>query len=294
MPAGMERITITTTAGPVSALQAAPSGIGAARLHFAHATGMNAALYAGLLAPLIGQFAITASDARGHGHTGLPADPDGLRSWDELADDLVRLIDVVDADARWLLAGHSMGAAVSLLAAARRPDRVAGLVLIDPAMLPFDVAAAVRAGAAIPNPMADQAARRRGAFPSRADARAAYAGRGVFRTWPDAALDAYLAGGLVETADGVALACTPAFEAATFRAVSPQVEPALAALSCPFILLAGEHGSTVRDEELAAMAAHPACLLARRLPGTSHFLPLEAPDAVRDAICAVAEGRVRP
>ncbi len=279
----MERISITTPAGPVSALQ---KGTGQ-RLHFAHATGMNAALYADLLAPLASEFAISASDARGHGFTGLPNDPAALTSWDQFADDLLRLLDVIDAGAPWLLAGHSMGAAVSLLAAAARPDRVAGLVLIDPAMLPFDVAAMVRAGAAIPNPMADQAARRRGAFASRAEAHAAYHGRGVFKTWPDAALAAYLDGGLVAAADGVALACAPAYEAATFRAVSPRIEPALAGLNCPFILLAGEQDSTVRDAELAAFAAHPACLEARRLAGTSHFLPLEQPDAVRAAVRAV-------
>jgi pimeloyl-ACP methyl ester carboxylesterase len=121
-------------------------------------------------------------------------------------------------------------------------------------------------------------------FPSRAEARAAYHGRGVFRTWSDADLDAYLAGGLIDTDDGVELACTPAFESATFRAVSPHVEPALAAVRCPFILLAGEEGSTVRDPELAVFAAHPQCLGATRIPGTTHFLPLERPDAVRAAI----------
>lgn len=276
----MERITISTPAGPVSALQAGQGQ----RLHFAHATGMNAQLYAGLLAPLADRFAITASDARGHGFTGLDRDPAKLDSWDDFAADLLALIDVIDAGTAWILAGHSMGATVSLLAASLRPDRVAGLVLIDPPMLPFDVAAQVRAGAAVPNPMADQAARRRSSFPSRADARAAYHGRGVFRTWSDADLDAYLAGGLIETADGVDLACAPAFESATFRAVSPNVEPALAAVRCPFVLLAGEEGSTVRGAELAAFAAHPACVSASRVAGTTHFLPLERPDAVREAL----------
>jgi pimeloyl-ACP methyl ester carboxylesterase len=276
----MQRTTISTPAGPVSALQA---GSGR-RLHFAHATGMNAQLYASLLAPLADDFAITASDARGHGFTGLSQDPAQLASWDEFADDLHRLLDVIDSGSAWILAGHSMGATVSLLAAAMRPDRVAGLVLLDPPMLPFDIAATVRAGAIIPNPMADQAARRRGIFPSRAEAREAYLGRGVFKSWSDADLDAYLAGGLIETDAGVELACTPAFEAATFRAVSPNVEPALARLQCPYILLAGEHGSTVRDPELALFAAHPMCRTAERVAGTSHFLPLEAPDAVRAAI----------
>jgi pimeloyl-ACP methyl ester carboxylesterase len=165
-----------------------------------------------------------------------------------------------------------------------RPDRVAGLVLLDPPMLPFDVAVEVRAGASVPNPMADQAARRRGMFPSRDDARTAYRGRGVFSSWSDADLEAYLAGGLIDTDEGVELACAPAFESATFRAVSPNVEPALAQLRSPFVLLAGDEGSTVRDAELAIFAAHPHCLGATRLPGTSHFLPLERPDAVRAAI----------
>jgi pimeloyl-ACP methyl ester carboxylesterase len=276
----MDRISITTAAGPVSALQV---GSGP-RLHFAHATGMNAALYRGLLAPLADDFAVLASDARGHGLTGLDADPAGLTAWEDFADDLLRLIDVIDGGSRWTLAGHSMGATVSMLAAALRPDRVAGLVLLDPPMLPFEVARAVRAGAMVPNPMADQAARRRGVFASRAEARAAYHGRGVFRSWSDADLDAYLDGGMIDSAAGAELACRPAFEAATFRAVSPNVELALAQLRCPFILLAGEEGSTVRDPELAIFAAHPACLEARRLPGTSHFLPLEQPDAVRAAI----------
>jgi len=155
-------------------------------------------------------------------------------------------------------------------------------------MLPFAVSAQVRAGQAIPNPMADQAAKRRGSFPSRADARAAYHGRGVFRTWADEDLDAYLAGGMVETADGAELACAPTFESATFRAVTPHIEAALQSLSCPFILIAGEHGSTVQAGELAAFAAHPACRSANRIADTTHFLPLERPELVRSAIVEVS------
>jgi pimeloyl-ACP methyl ester carboxylesterase len=290
----MQRITISTPAGPVSAIQGGAGPSSRPRLHFAHATGMNAQVYARLLAPLADDFAVTASDARGHGFTGLSKDPAALTSWDEFAADLDALLDVIDADARWILAGHSMGAAVSLLAAALRPDRVAGLVLIDPALLPFDVAALVRGGQAVPNPMADQAARRRGLFPSRADARAAYQGRGVFRSWAEDDLDAYLAGGMVDSAQGAELACAPVFESATFRAVSPNIEPALRGISCPFILLAGEHGSTVQASELAAFAAHPACLSATRIAGTTHFLPLERPELVRDAIRAVSSSSAAP
>ena len=286
----MQRLDLETRVGRRSALVWNSAGGSAPWLHFAHATGMHAGLYARLLAPLADRFNILASDARGHGHS--PGGPVGDRvEWDQFADDLLAIIDSVAPETPWLLSGHSMGGAVSLLAASAQPARVAGLVLIDPPFIPFAIARTARAaGTIVSNPMADQAGKRRADFPDVATARAAWHGRGVFRSWSDDDLDAYLADGLLPAGDGVNLACAPAWEAATFRGVSMRVEPALAALDRPFILLAGENGSTVPDAEFAIFAAHPRCLSAERLPGTTHFLPLERGDAVRAAIVAVAEG----
>jgi pimeloyl-ACP methyl ester carboxylesterase len=283
----MQRIDIDTAVGRRSAL-VWDTAAGAPWLHFAHATGMHAGLYARLLAPLADRFRIIASDARGHGHTG--GDLVGNKvEWEVFATDLLALADAVDPAVPWLFAGHSMGGAVSLLAAAARPERVAGLVLVDPPFIPFAIARAAAAkGETIPNPMADQAGKRRADFPDVATARAAWAGRGVFRSWRDADLDAYLADGLLPGPAGVTLACTPAWEAATFRGVSHRIEAALAGLDRPFALIAGETGSTVPADEFAIFAAHPRCVSAQRLPGTTHFVPLEAPDAVRAAIVAVA------
>ena len=283
----MQRVTIETGNGPRSALFWNHAA-GAPWLHFAHSTGMHAGLYARLLAPLADRFRIVASDSRGHGHS--PGGAVGPRvEWDDFAADLLALTDAVDAGSPWLLAGHSMGGAVSLLAAAARPDRVAGLVLLDPPFIPFATARAARA-AGVPtlNPMADQAGKRRADFPDIATARAAYYGRGVFRSWSDADLDAYLGDGMLPGGEGVTLACPPAWEAATFRGVSDHIEAALAALTRPFALIAGEAGSTVPAAEFGLFAGHPRCVAAQRLPGTTHFVPLERGDAVRDAIEAVA------
>jgi pimeloyl-ACP methyl ester carboxylesterase len=285
----MQRIDIETSAGRRSALLWNSAPAGAPWLHFAHATGMHAGLYARLLAPLADRFHILASDARGHGHSPGGSVGDKVE-WDSFADDLLAIIDAVAPAAPWLLSGHSMGGSVSLLAAAARPDRVAGLVLIDPPFIPFAIARGAReAGATLPNPMADQAGKRRASFPDVATARAAWHGRGVFRSWSDADLDAYLADGLLPAGDGVTLACAPAWEAATFRGVSQRIEPALAALDRPFVLLAGETGSTVPPAEFAIFAAHPRCLSAERLPGTTHFVPLERGEAVRAAIISVSD-----
>ncbi|PZN94633.1 MAG: alpha/beta hydrolase [Alphaproteobacteria bacterium] len=288
----MQRLEIDTAAGRFSALQWGSASADAPRLHFAHATGMNAGLYARLLAPLADRYRILASDARGHGRTAAlrpGAVPGDQVAWDDFAGDLLSLVDAVDPHARWLLAGHSMGGTTSLLAAVQRPDRVAGLVLLDPPFIPFAIARAARASrATIPNPMADQAGRRRADFADVATARAAWHGRGVFRDWANADLDAYLADGLLPSDDGVTLACAPAWEAATFRGVTLDFEPALQSLERPFALIAGEHGSTVPAAEFAIIAAHPRCLRAERLAGTSHFVPLQRPDAVAAAIDAVA------
>lgn len=288
----MKQRQILTARSPVAALEWDEAGPGAPLLHFAHATGMNARLYARLLAPLAGRYRIIASDARGHGRTAalrLGEIPGDKVVWDDFASDLLAIIDAVDPNAPWLLAGHSMGGTTSLLAAVGRPDRVAGLVLLDPPFIPFALAREAReSGAAIPNPMADQAGRRRADFPEVATARAAWHGRGVFRDWADADLDAYLADGLLPAGNGFTLACAPAWEAATFRGVTLGFEPALAALDRPFALIAGEQGSTVPPAEFAIIAAHPCCVHAERLDGTSHFVPLQRPDAVAAAIDAVA------
>lgn len=288
----MIRQTFETGRGPVSALIDTGAGEAAPWLHFGHATGMHAAVYQRLLAPLSGRFNLLAHDARGHGRSLPPPDADRqMVPWAEHAEDTAALLRAVAPAARWWLAGHSFGAVCALIAATEHPGLAAGIAFIEPPLIPFAIAAAAReAGMLLPNPLADQAERRRGTFPDRATARAAYAGRGVFRAFADADLDAYLEAGLVDVADGVALACAPAFEAATFRGVALDVEPRLARLDCPLVLLAGSEGSTVAEAEFAAFAAHPCMVDARRLEGHGHFLTHTAPEATRAAILRLCAG----
>ncbi len=76
---------------------------------------------------------VVTYDARGHGASD-PA-PDGRYDYDALADDLERVLDEQGIE-RPLLAGASMGAHTAVRFALRRPERVAGLVLVTPAFLP--------------------------------------------------------------------------------------------------------------------------------------------------------------
>ena len=80
-----------------------------------------------LLAAALPGVRVIAPDLRGRGRSnGLPA-PYGLI---QHADDLAAALDALGVP-RVLVVGHSMGAFVAVRFAARHPDRVAGLVLID-------------------------------------------------------------------------------------------------------------------------------------------------------------------
>ncbi len=274
-----------TPLGRIHTLEWLDAGERAPWLHFLHATGMHARLYHDMLAPLAAHFRIVASDARGHGMTGLAADPAQLTSWRTYQDDLAMLLDSIDAGP-WWYAGHSMGATVSAELAARRPAQVAGLVLIEPAFIPFALASGYTPGG--PNPMAEQAIRRRSDWPSAAAMIDAYRGRGVFARMGDAALTAYVDGGVRGRADGsVELACAPAWEAATFRAVSAGLQPALAAWRAPLALLRGTVGSTVGAADAAAITAAVPGSIGWCFEGAGHFLPLEHPGVLGDALVAL-------
>lgn len=253
-----------------------------------HANGFTARTYRGLIAPLAEDLRILATDQRGHGATTLPADPSGRRSWNDVAADLVAVLDRLDCPPLTLI-GHSMGGTSALLAAARRPDRVRNLVLLDPVILrPRDALAArlplLRRLIRRHSPLADGALRRRATFPSREAAFAAYRGRGAFRTWPDWALADYVAEGFRDSPDGtVALACAPAWEASNYLALGHDAWGALRRLRRPAAILRAASGSTCAPD-----GDRPPLVTVETVPGTTHFLPFEAPDRVRAAIRAAA------
>jgi pimeloyl-ACP methyl ester carboxylesterase len=259
-------------------------------LHFAHANGFNALTYRTLLAPLSAQFHLIASDLRGHGMTTLPALPGMAKGWRIYRDDLIRFLDMLP-QRPLILAGHSMGATASVMAAALRPGLVRGLVLMEPVFMPALFALAGRvlmAAGVVPRgyDLVQKAARRREFFPSIDAAFEAYRGRGIFKLWPDAQLRDYLNGGMLPTDDGqVHLACVPRWEAEDFRE-TPLFVPHLASqIVCPVTILHGDQpGSTCRDSQVAIFQRRKPGTRAVKVLGASHFLPMEMPDLVREEI----------
>ena len=258
---------------------------------FVHANGFHALTYRSVLQPLAAGLRLWAPDLRGHGESRLPADPGALTSWDVHARDLSVLLAGVEGRPP-VLSGHSMGATSALLAAARSPGRARALVLFEPVILTRRRSfAALLPGAKDQilrhMPLARGALSRRSTFPDRAAALAAYRGRGAFKTWPAASLADYVAGGFREVQGqeaGVELACAPAWEAANYAAQRADVRGALRRVAAPVRILMGDHGSTC-----ALTRSRPGMTL-ESVAGAGHFLPLERPELVREALLDATGG----
>jgi len=265
-----------------------------------HATGFNAMTYQSILAPLGLRARVAAIDLRGHGRTALPARPGKLKSWRTYRDDVIAWIEA-HAPGGLVLGGHSMGGAVALMVAGKRPDLVRGLVLVDPVILSPrlyfwmhafpPIGWAMQAG----SQMARRARKRRADFDSPASAKESYQGRGAFKTWREPFLDDYLLDGLDRTDDNPpdspdqtwSLMCAPKWEAATFAAQRNRPWSALGRVrrrKIPITIMRAETGSVLSDKVIEKLVRKVPALILKKKKGSSHFLPMEAPYDVRDAL----------
>lgn len=250
---------------------------------FCHANGFNGNTYRSILQPLSTDLRILALDLRGHGATTLPSVIEGRQGWLDFRDDLLALISA-ECEAPVVLAGHSMGGTSSLLAAAAEPAQVRALALIDPVIFPVESQVAT---GNLDSPLLAGALRRRATFPSKSAAYEAYRGRGAFKTWSDEQLSDYVSAGFRETADGeVTLTCAPAWEASNFGTHNYDPWAAFHASRCPIQVLRAEHGSTFPIAGLEAELSADGRITVETIPGTSHFLPMERPELVRQTLLA--------
>ncbi|HET6146606.1 MAG TPA: alpha/beta hydrolase [Polyangia bacterium] len=111
---------------------------------FLHSAAGNTTHFSAQLAHMRGGRRAIALDFRGHGRSAPP--PDGDYSIAGLAADVARVVDALDLG-RFVLAGHSMGGAAAAAYAGAHPERLAGLLLLDPASdgraLPAELRAAI-------------------------------------------------------------------------------------------------------------------------------------------------------
>ncbi len=263
-------------------------------VHWAHATGFHAQTYSPLLTALAQHYSVSAWDMRGHGETRANADPAELLSWQVLYDDLLACIDTLPEPV--VLAGHSVGAVCSLVAAARRPQQVRALILVDPILMtgPASVGFGLlkRAGQGHRHPLVAGALRRRHEFPDRQSALDNYRGKAVFSSWAPDMLEQYVAGGFRDCARGVTLRCAPEWEARQYATTEHDAWRHVAALQCPVLLIGAARGSTIFPGAIARFRQLCPSMEYRKYSGTSHFLPMEAAGRLEEDILSFVAGCV--
>lgn len=218
-------------------------------------------------------FHVVAPDHRGHGASDHPAD-EAAYSFAHFAADLLQLADRLDWQTFDLL-GHSMGGMVAQRIALSHPHRVTRLVLmdthhgpvpdLDPDLLALGVELARSEGLEVirqvlqmgDEPLSNPAHER------------LLAERAGYR----------------EFCDRKFLACSPAMYAAMLPRFATRQDrlAELAAISCPTLVMVGEHDEPFLDASRAMAATIPGARLVV-LPGGGHSPQFEATEAWRTAL----------
>ena len=260
---------------------------GAPPLLLLHGTGFLADLWRRAVEGLHEHYDVAAVDVRGHGRSARPDQGYGLA---EMAGDVPGVFDALGwRDA--YVAGHSVGAALAFIVAARRPDLVRRLFAVEP-IVPTrfrrTAGSADGSGGGMVDAVRERMRRRRAAFPSRAAVEERWRDRPVFAKWDARVFDDYVQHGFADLDDGsVTLRCPPAIEVQVFESSADfDATPYLRDVRCPVLIAQAERS----DPWVAAMIATAAALLADveriTIPGTSHFAPMEAPALVAEEIRA--------
>lgn len=213
-------------------------------LHFLHGNGFCCLAYQPMLGRLGEHFDLWLSDVQGHGdsdHGGV------FRGWNRTAELAVEAFETGRGEygdvPRYAL-GHSFGGVLTGLILASSPALFERAVLLDPVLFSRRMIGVMGAAALVGlhrrHALARKAANRRSHWPDREAALASLQGRGIFKGWSDAALQAYIEHAIGDCGEGVVLKCRPSREVEIFSSFPTRMWAHLAAIQAPTRVLYGE------------------------------------------------------
>lgn len=262
-------------------VSAAKTPVAKPLVQFSHANGFPAGSYRQILEPLRKDFRVRAVDRFGHD----PRFPvtDG---WPRLVDELLH---AVEAHGEPVLAvGHSLGGYLSLMAAARRPERFRGVILLDaPVLGRFQgsaMALVKQLGLVDRVTLAGITRERRREWPDLAAAEAHFARKRLFQRFDPRCLADYLQAGTEPSGRGVRLRFDPDIEAAIYATLPHDMARWLRRLTVPGALVAGADSDIAHRVGLRTSAR---CLRLVMVPGGHHF-PFQQPALAARAISETA------
>ncbi|KPI00090.1 hypothetical protein OV450_0862 [Actinobacteria bacterium OV450] len=235
-------------------------------LVFVHYWGGSAATWDAVIARLPADQLTVRFDQRGWGTSRTLAGPYAL---DQLADDLGRVIEALELRT-FVLVGHSMGAKVSQVVAARRPAGLAGVLLVAPAP---------------PKPPAAVTPQFREGLSHAYDSPESVA-QALTHVLTAVPLPEPLRAAVVR--DSLAVRHPEARQEWPLRGIATNITDAAQAINVPVTVLVGgkdavEPPHLLRDHLLPYIPHAEMSIV----PGVGHLLPLEAPDELTEELCSL-------
>ncbi|MBH1987231.1 MAG: alpha/beta hydrolase [Burkholderiales bacterium] len=263
----------------------APSG--KPLLHFLHGNGFCGRTYEPFLRELSPHFDLWLSDAQGHGDSDHGGRFVGWNRSADLAVEALRTQGQAFAHVPHHAAGHSFGGVLTGLILGEHHSLFRSAVLLDPVIFTptmlMGASMAQLTGMIQHTPLARQARARRDHWPSRDEARAALTGRGTYKGWSEAALDAFLTHALADAPDGVRLKCQPSREAEVFGSMPDRLWTLLGRVRTPTHVLHAEHTFPFVSESVQRWSRQNDAVSAQQVPG-GHCFMQERPEAAAQAV----------
>lgn len=245
-------------------------------VHFLHGNGFCSLAYQPLLMRLAEHFDLWLSDVQGHGDSDHGGDFLGWNRTAALALEAFEAGRGEYGDVPRYAVGHSFGGVLTGLMLASDPLAFARAVLLDPVLFSRRMIGVMGAAAMVGlhrrHALARKAASRRSHWPDREAALASLQGRGIFKGWSAAALQAYVEHAIGDCGEGVVLKCRPSREVEIFSSFPTRMWPNLARIQVPTLVLYGEHTYPFVPRSVHRLATLNANVTALPVPGGHCFM----------------------
>ena len=235
-----------------------------------------------MLAPLARKYRIGAIDA-----IGIDPRYPVTEGWPLLVEQLIAALERDWRGEPVCGVGHSLGAYLTFLAAAKRPELFRAIVMLDAPVIGAVkgrlLGATKRIGIVDRVTPAGATRDRRADWHNREEAKAHFRTRKLFRRFTEQCLEGYVQHALITKEHHFRLKIDPAVEYQIYRTIPHDMSRQLRHLTVPAGFIGGMHSDVVRRVGMSLMRGRS--FLKRRVPG-GHLFPFEHP---REAAAAVDE-----